>query len=140
MKVSKMESLNKKNGLPVTSERSTDAATVVLKSENKIVSPFCEYCFSVPLNQKADPDVFTDLYGFAWKCSEHRNCIHAITEGPVIFDCMILSRILKQAPGTIQDLPPNQMYSRRKVREKRRKFRAQLCRELKSITGLRAVA
>lgn len=134
-----MESAIEKNGRPVNPVSQTGAAIVVSNAEDKNVSPFCEFCFAVPLNQKADLDVFTDLYGFAWKCQNRRSCIHAITEGPVIFDCMILNRIYKQAPGSIQDLPPNQIYSRRKTREKRRKFKAQLLREFKSINALRAV-
>jgi hypothetical protein len=140
MKVKKLQLSFEKNALPVSPVRHTGKATIESKSENKIVSPFCEYCSAVPQNQKTDTDVFTDLYGFAWRCGSHLSCPHAITEGPVIFDCMILNRILKQAPGSLQDLPPNQTYTRRKNREKRRRFRTQLYRELKAITSLRAVA
>jgi hypothetical protein len=140
MKVNKLQSSTEKNALPVHPVRHTGKASNESKSENKIVSPFCEFCSAVPRNQLADPNVFSDLYGFTWRCGEHLSCPHAITEGPVIFDCMILNRIYKQAPGSMQDLPPNQIYSRRKNRDKRRRFRTQLYRELKAITIMRGAA
>lgn len=122
-----------KNGLPgklITGGQ----ADRELKSEQKELSPFCNDCKSATLVELKDTNVFIDRYGFAWRCGDPLGCRHAITDGPVIMDCMVLNRLLRKAPGSMQDLPSLKNYP-----EKRRKFRAQLAEELKTITGMRLV-
>jgi hypothetical protein len=122
----------RKNVQPVERETLPGKTENETHPEYNNIAPFCKDCRSVnSFKDQKDPDVFTDLYGFAWRCGDPLHCRHAITDGPVIFDCMILNAILKQAPGTLNDFDCHKVY-------RRRKFRAQLFREFKMITSIRA--
>jgi len=131
MKVKMLQSDIEKNTLPVNPVSHTGKATYETKSENKIVAPFCEFCSPVSSAEKHHLNVFPDKYGFLWSCQIPLSCPHAITEGPVIVDCMILRSILKAVPGNPHDIDP-------RFRTKRRKLRAQLSKELNLIRGIRS--
>ena len=131
MKVEKLQSLTEKGSAsPVQVSTHTGKGIHVSKSGSKIISPFCEFCNPVDGSEKQRTDVFPDKYGFLWKCGKPLVCPHAITDGPVIVDCMILRKILRTIPGNVHDIDP-------RYKTKRRKIRAQLSQDLKMITGMR---
>ena len=102
---------NEKDVLPVEVQDQTGNTTEVSKSENIEVSLFCEDCNPVRFTERKDSAVFTDKYGFAWRCGNPK-CIHAERDGPAILDCRILNSKYIMAPGSVPDLPVQNRYQR----------------------------
>lgn len=129
MRVTKMEQYKfEKNALPVHSQARTGESKSVLKSDQKEVSPFCEFCKPIKSGSELkDLEVFTDRYGFSWRCL-NPSCPHAIRIGPAVLDCMVLNRIFTRRPGNLQDII-------NPTGKNRRKNRVHLNNEMKMITG-----